>query len=143
MYRYHDLMLGRLMQLAGPEAAVMVASDHGFHSDSMLPDYIPAEAAGPAVEHRDFGIFCLKAPGVRAGERIHGAGVLDIAPTILHLFGLPAGADMDGKVLVNAFLDRALPARIPTWMNPRQGRATSAGASSRRRVIARIAPPTC
>ena len=114
-YRYHDLMLGRLIQLAGPDAAVMVASDHGFHSDSMLPDYIPAEAAGPAVEHRDFGIFCLKAPGVRAGERIHGAGVLDIAPTILHLFGLPAGADMDGKVLVNAFLDRALPARIPTW----------------------------
>ncbi len=114
-YRYHDLMLGRLVQLAGPEAAVMVASDHGFHSDSMLPDYIPAEAAGPAVEHRDFGIFCLKAPGVRAGERIHGAGVLDIAPTILHLFGLPAGADMDGNVLINAFVDRALPARVPTW----------------------------
>ena len=64
-YRYHDLMLGRLIELAGPECAVMVISDHGFHSDSLLPDYIPAEAAGPAVEHRDFGIFCLKAPGVR------------------------------------------------------------------------------
>jgi len=114
-YRYHDLMLGRLVQLAGPDAAVMVASDHGFHSDSMLPDYIPAEAAGPAVEHRDFGIFCLKAPGVRKNEHIHGVSVLDIAPTILHLFGLPAGADMDGKVLINAFDDRTLPARIPSW----------------------------
>ncbi len=75
----------------------MVISDHGFHSNSLLPDYIPAEAAGPAVEHRDFGIFCLKAPGVRRNERVFGASVLDIAPTILHLFGLPAGADIDGK----------------------------------------------
>ena len=114
-YRYHDLMLGRLIQLAGPDTAVMVASDHGFHSDGMLPDYIPAEAAGPAVEHRDFGIFCLKGAGVRQGENIHGVSVLDIAPTILHLFGLPVGTDMDGKVLINAFGDQSLPARIPTW----------------------------
>jgi len=104
-----------LIQLAGPDTAVMVVSDHGFHSDSMLPDFIPAEAAGPAVEHRDFGIVCLTAPGVLQGQHIHGASVLDIAPTVLHLLGLPAGADMDGKVLVNAFIDRTLPPRIPSW----------------------------
>jgi predicted AlkP superfamily phosphohydrolase/phosphomutase/tetratricopeptide (TPR) repeat protein len=114
-YRYHDLMLGRLLALAGEDCAVLVLSDHGFHSDAMLPDHIPAEAAGPAVEHREFGIFCLRAPGVRAGEHIHGASVLDIAPTVLQLFGLPAGADMDGKVLLNAFTDSTLPARIPSW----------------------------
>jgi predicted AlkP superfamily phosphohydrolase/phosphomutase/tetratricopeptide (TPR) repeat protein len=114
-YRYHDVMLGRLLALAGEDCAVMVLSDHGFHSDGLLPDYIPAEGAGPAVEHRDLGIFCLRAPGVRRGERIYGASVLDIAPTVLHLFGLPAGLDMDGKVLVNAFTDPALPAPIPSW----------------------------
>jgi tetratricopeptide (TPR) repeat protein len=114
-YRYHDVMLGRLLQLAGPDCAVMVLSDHGFHSDKLLPDYIPAEAAGPAVEHREFGIFCLRAPGVLAGERVYGGSVLDITPTILHLFGLPAGADMDGKVLINAFEDHTLPPRIPSW----------------------------
>lgn len=114
-YRYHDVMLGRLMQLAGPGCAVMVISDHGFHSDALLPDYIPAEAAGPAVEHRNFGIFCLKAEGVRRGERIYGASVLDVAPTVLHLFGLPAGADMDGKVLINAFENQSLPERVASW----------------------------
>ena len=36
---------------------------------------------------------------MKRGERIYGASVLDVAPTVLHLFGLPAGADMDGKVL--------------------------------------------
>ena len=62
-YRYHDLMLGRLVALAGSDCAVMLISDHGFHSDKLLPDYIPAEAAGPAVEHRSFGIFCMRGPG--------------------------------------------------------------------------------
>ena len=114
-YRYHDLMLGRLVALAGSDCAVMRISDHGFHSDKLLPDYIPAEAAGPAVEHRSFGIFCMRGPGVRVNERIYGASVLDVAPTALHLLGLPAGMDMDGKVLVNAFNDGRAVATIESW----------------------------
>jgi predicted AlkP superfamily phosphohydrolase/phosphomutase/tetratricopeptide (TPR) repeat protein len=118
-YRYHDAMLGRLLQLAGKDCAVLILSDHGFHSDRLLPDYIPAEAAGPAVEHREFGIFCLRGgaggPRVLQGERVYGGSVLDIAPTVLHLFGLPAGADMDGKTLINAFEDHTLPPPIASW----------------------------
>jgi predicted AlkP superfamily phosphohydrolase/phosphomutase/Flp pilus assembly protein TadD len=114
-YRYHDVMLGRLMALAGPDCAVMLLSDHGFHSDRLLPDYIPAEAAGPAVEHRSFGIFCLRAPGVRAGSEVFGASVLDAAPTALHVMGLAAGLDMDGKVLVNAFEDGRAVEKIESW----------------------------
>jgi len=114
-YRYHDLMLGRLLALAGPDCAVMLVSDHGFHSDGLLPDYIPAEAAGPAVEHRQFGIFCMAGPDVQKGKRIYGASVLDVAPTALHLLGLPAGMDMDGKVLVNAFKKGRSVATIESW----------------------------
>ena len=114
-YRYHDLMLGRLMALTGPDCTVMVLSDHGFHSDRLLPDYIPAEAAGPAVEHRDFGIFSMAGPGVLEGERIYGANVMDIAPTVLHMFGLPAGRDMDGRVLINAFRDQRRPEAVASW----------------------------
>jgi|HubBroStandDraft_1064217.scaffolds.fasta_scaffold01836_3 predicted AlkP superfamily phosphohydrolase/phosphomutase/tetratricopeptide (TPR) repeat protein len=114
-YRYHDLMLGRMLALAGPDCAVMLVSDHGFHSGRLLPDYIPAEAAGPAVEHRHFGVFALRAPGVPCGERVYGANVLDIAPTVLHIFGLPAGADMQGKILLNAFPDQRPLPPVPSW----------------------------
>ncbi len=114
-YRYHDVMLGRLMALAGEDCAVMLLSDHGFHSDRLLPDYIPAEAAGPAVEHRSFGIFCLRAPGVRAGSHVYGASVLDATPTALHVLGIPAGLDMDGKVLLNAFEDGRAVEKIASW----------------------------
>ena len=114
-YRYHDAMLGRLIQLAGPGATVMVLSDHGFHSDARRPAYIPPEMAGPAIEHRHFGIFCLNGPGIRQGETLHGSVVLDIAPTLLHLYGLPVGQDMDGKALVNAFQNPVAVQTIPSW----------------------------
>ncbi len=117
-YRYHDAMLGRLLQLAGPETNVVLLSDHGFHSDARRPAYIPAEMAGPAVEHRHFGIVCMAGPDIKRGQPLYGGVILDIAPTVLHLFGLPVGEDMDGKALVAAFEDSARfgkVATIPTW----------------------------
>jgi tetratricopeptide (TPR) repeat protein len=90
-------------------------SDHGFHSDHLRPRGIPAEPAGPAVQHRPFGIVCMKGPHIQQDERIYGATLLDVTPTILTLFGLPVGADMDGRVLVQAFEEPPQVARIPSW----------------------------
>ena len=114
-YRYHDLMLGALLALAGAETTVILMSDHGFHPDTNRPTHIPAEPAGPAVEHRNYGILAMAGPGIRRGERIFGASVLDICPTILRLFGLPAGSDMDGKILATAFEQAPRGGMIPTW----------------------------
>ena len=114
-YRFHDMMLETLLNLAGPEATVLLVSDHGFHSDHLRPRGIPAEPAGPAVQHRPFGIFCMKGQHIQQDERIYGATLLDVTPTILTLFGLPVGTDMDGRVLVQAFEEPPQIARIPSW----------------------------
>jgi len=114
-YRYHDAMLGTLMGLADENTTIILMSDHGFHPDHLRPGYIPAEPAGPAVEHRHFGILCLKGPALKANERIYGASLLDICPTILTLFGLQPGKDMDGKVLVTAFKTSPIIEPIETW----------------------------
>lgn len=114
-YRYHDMMLGVLMAMAGPDTTVLLMSDHGFHPDNLRPSAIPLEPAGPAVEHRKYGIFVLKGPGIRRDERIYGAGVLDITPTLLTLFGLPVGRDMDGKPLVNVFADPPKVGAVESW----------------------------
>jgi tetratricopeptide (TPR) repeat protein len=114
-YRFHDMMLETLLDLAGPNATVILVSDHGFHSDHLRPRGIPNEPAGPAVQHRPFGVLCLKGPHIRQDERIYGATLLDVTPTILTLFGLPVGDDMDGRVLVQAFEEQPLITRIASW----------------------------
>ena len=52
-------------------------------------------------------------PGIATGERIYGASLLDIAPTVLLLLGLPAAEDMDGKPLLGAIDRPLLPRQIP------------------------------
>lgn len=116
IYCFHDMLLGRLLELAGEETTVILCSDHGYYSDNLRPLLTPQEAAGPAVWHRPYGILAIKGPAVRADEWIFGPPtLLDIAPTVLTLFGLPLGADMDGKPLLEAFKEPVKVAFIPTW----------------------------
>ena len=111
IYEFHDQMLGRLVELAGPEAHVMIVSDHGFLNGASRP----TTPGDPARWHRNFGTFLLAGPGVRQDATIPGATLLDITPTVLALFGLPVGRDMEGKVLVNAFEETPVIERIDSW----------------------------
>ena len=114
-YIYHDILLGTLLDKAGPETTVIIVSDHGFHSDHLRPRNIPREPAGPAVQHRPYGIMAVKGPGVKRDEIIYGASLLDICPTILAVMGLPVGEDMDGKPLINIFESPPDIKTIPGW----------------------------
>ena len=113
IYRFHDLMLQTLIELAGQDAHVMIVSDHGFQSGKQRPH----EAVEPAQWHRPQGIFVLNGPGIRADERVEGATLLDVAPTALTLLGLPVGDDMEGKPLLNIFKQPLEIKRIPSWEN--------------------------
>ena len=114
-YRFHDMMLERLLDLAGPDTTVILCSDHGFESGSQRPRGTPREPAGPAAWHRQYGIFVMAGPGIRRDERIYGASLIDVAPTILTLFDLPVGADMDGRPLLEAFETLPEVKTIPSW----------------------------
>lgn len=114
-YRFHDMMLERLLQLAGPQTTVMLLSDHGFVSDHLRPRPGFDAFEDPAAWHRSHGIFCMKGPDVLADERIYGASLLDVVPTILTRFGLPVGEDMDGKALIQSFRTPPKVEPIPSW----------------------------
>ncbi len=105
MYGFLDLMLGRLVELAGEGTTVMVVSDHGFRSGADRPAGVPAagtiEAAG-AEWHREYGVLVMSGPGIRHDGRVYGATLLDVAPTVLHLFGQPVARDLPGRVLLDA-----------------------------------------
>jgi predicted AlkP superfamily phosphohydrolase/phosphomutase/tetratricopeptide (TPR) repeat protein len=119
-YQFHDQMLGTLLKKAGffdvnQDVTVILMSDHGFHPDHLRPASIPDIPAGPAIEHRDFGVLAISGPGIKKDELLHGPSVLDIAPTILTMYGLPVGEDMDGKVLSQAFVEAPEISFIPSW----------------------------
>lgn len=114
-YRFHDMMLERCLALAGEDTTVILLSDHGFHSDHLRPVRLPNEPAAPAHEHRQFGIFAMKGPAVKKGETLFGVRLLDITPTLLHLYGLPTGRDMEGGVLIQAFEKAEEVKYIDSW----------------------------
>jgi predicted AlkP superfamily phosphohydrolase/phosphomutase len=59
-----------------------------------------------AGSHRLDGVFMIAGGPVRRGHSFQGAAIVDVAPTLLYLMGLPIPDDMDGRPLFEA-LDRS------------------------------------
>ncbi len=114
-YQVHDEMLGSLMKKAGDDTIVMLISDHGFHPDHLRPSSIPDIPAGPAIEHRDYGVFAIRGPSIKQDQVVYGPSVLDVTPTILAILGLPVAEDMDGKVLSQVFEETPQVEYIASW----------------------------
>ena len=118
-YRYEDELVGRLLREAGPEANVLVISDHGF------------ERWGEGYDHKQSapdGIFIARGPAFRQGLTLPEASVRDITPTVLHVLGLEVGRDMDGKVLEVALTTTRAVRWVDTWETG--ARAASGGQRS-------------
>jgi len=71
------------------------------------------------ADHALNGIFLAYGPGVKKGYKIENTKIYDIAPTILHIFGLPIPNDIDGKVLIEIFEeDSEFAKRKPEHVDP-------------------------
>jgi Flp pilus assembly protein TadD len=103
-YLLQDQILGEIMDAVDDNTIVLVISDHGFKSGASRLKNRPEIWAGNAAKwHRLDGIVGFIGPGVKSGHALTGASILDIAPTVLALTGLPRAADMPGKALTDAF----------------------------------------
>jgi tetratricopeptide (TPR) repeat protein len=99
-YEHEDEVIGRLVEAAGPGVTVVVCSDHGFRSGRDRPPGDSRIAAGRAAEwHRKYGILAMAGEPIQAEARLEEASLLDVAPTLLAIFGLPTADDFDGRVL--------------------------------------------
>lgn len=114
-YKFQDMMLGRTLQLVDEDTTVIVMSDHGFESGHRRILRMPDYPAAPALEHRQFGIFVAAGPNIKKNTKVFGLGLVDVAPTILQIFNLPIGRDMDGKVAQDIFEDCKQPNFIDSW----------------------------
>lgn len=107
-YAYTDALIGKLLELTGPDDLVLVLSDHGFTAGHALTSITGMHETEEAVD----GVLFARGPGIRAGVSTQGTSILDVTPTILAWWGIPAGRDMDGRVAT--FLDRTPPEPVET-----------------------------
>jgi predicted AlkP superfamily phosphohydrolase/phosphomutase len=79
-----------------PEPGYTCFVDHEFASPALIED-----GFGISGEHRRAGVLAARGPAVEEGADLGAVspGVLDVAPTLLHLLGLPVPREMDGRVL--------------------------------------------
>ncbi len=121
-YEYSDELVGEILARRRPGDTFLVLSDHGFH----------------ARGHRDApaGVLIAAGANVAKGAALPRARLMDIAPTVLALLGLPVADDMDGVVLEDLFTEgwrRGYPRdTVPTydtaeWLASRGGRPEASG----------------
>jgi hypothetical protein len=83
---YLDEIVSDVLACLPPDATLALMSDHGFDFRGYEHDNAPP------------GVLFLRGPGVQAGP-FEGARIYDVAPTLLHLLGLPVARDMEGRLL--------------------------------------------
>ncbi|UCD57563.1 MAG: hypothetical protein JSV16_00185, partial [Candidatus Hydrogenedentota bacterium] len=77
--------------------------------------YIDSSEYRHVGTHRLNGIFIASGSIIRKRATIEGADIVDLAPTILHLFSQPIPEDMDGKVLEAIFTEEFLAGNPPRY----------------------------
>ncbi|MEO5753232.1 MAG: alkaline phosphatase family protein [Chthoniobacterales bacterium] len=86
----------------------LFSTQPSFPEDSDKPalvirDHKPSDTSEWGGTHRLNGILVGRSPAFKEGAEVENARLIDIAPTILHILGVPVPEDMDGQVLVEAF----------------------------------------
>jgi beta-glucosidase-like glycosyl hydrolase len=115
-YRSFDKVLGVILKHVDDNTYVFVISDHGikplreFEEDPQM--HMDHGGTTPVIAKHDFadgddvpGTFIVAGPGIKRDQRLMGfqASVCDVAPTLLHIYGVQAPKQMRGRVLSEIF----------------------------------------
>jgi predicted AlkP superfamily phosphohydrolase/phosphomutase len=116
-YIAFDKVLGTILKNVDDNTYVFIVSDHGIKPLREFEETDPHahmdhEKTTPVIAKHDFadgddvpGSFFAMGPGIRHSLRLMGfeASVYDIAPTILHIYGVEQPKQMRGHVLNGIF----------------------------------------
>jgi predicted AlkP superfamily phosphohydrolase/phosphomutase len=116
-YRYYDRLVGEMVASAGDSTTVVLLSDHGMSRVSSAKRlYESVVMRNPLITgmHEDApdGIIVLAGRGIRAAGELPRPTLLDVAPTLLALLGMPIANDMPGEPLLGA-MDKAFLVKYP------------------------------
>ena len=105
-YRYVDGLLGEIDAADRSKHVVMILSDHGFEAGRQ--PFRDGELSGThETKGALYGVFVASGGPIRQGAAIEPATILDVAPTVLYLLGLPVAKDLAGRILTDIL--------VPGW----------------------------
>jgi len=117
-YSVADAILGQWIRRAAEDGAtLLVHSDHGFKWGTDRPcGFGSASWATAAFWHRPEGVIAAWGKRSRHSTARGDARLLDVAPSVLALLGLPADPKMPGRAITHALRDLPAPSgtRAPT-----------------------------
>ncbi len=123
-YGFLDGQIGRLADRLGPDDVLLVVSAFGMEPLSpgkrLLERLVGNAAVSGTHERAPDGFLLAYGAQVQPG-RPPRATVLDLAPTVLYFFGLPAGRDMEGFARTELFRGSFTAERPVTYI-PTYGR---------------------
>jgi predicted AlkP superfamily phosphohydrolase/phosphomutase len=93
-YRYMDEIIGEVLDRWQGKANILIVSDHGFGSATGRFKGRNPELNG---NHRSVGIMMAAGPDFAPGE-IKGMTIMEVAPTLAALLGLPVSDEWPGRV---------------------------------------------
>jgi tetratricopeptide (TPR) repeat protein len=97
-YAWVDRWIGGVVRALGPEDTVVIVSDHGFTWGDDRPRVRSgAHTATAVMWHRPEGAFIAAGPQVARSAKRQRMHVLEVAPALLTLAGMPEAADMPRK----------------------------------------------
>jgi predicted AlkP superfamily phosphohydrolase/phosphomutase len=116
-YIAFDKVLGSILKHVDENTYVIIVSDHGIKPLREFENKDPHahmdhEKTTPVIAKHDFadgddvpGSFFAMGPGIKHDSRLMGfeASVYDVAPTILHIYGIEQPKQMRGRVLTEIF----------------------------------------
>lgn len=82
--------------VAIPNPPYKTFPDYEFGSNKIITD-----SQGWSGNHSIYGMLIIKGRVIKRGVIIDGANIVDIAPTIMYLMGVPVEEDMDGRVIMD------------------------------------------
>jgi predicted AlkP superfamily phosphohydrolase/phosphomutase len=103
-YRREEVYTGPLLEEM-PDIVLLTdpAYQSGDDVDRLITEVPHSFLARFSGDHLMEGVLIMRGEGlIRRGERVEGAEITDLAPTILYALGCPVPQDMDGRVLEEA-----------------------------------------
>lgn len=108
VYKQSEVFWGEFIDDA-PDVVFALAENYkALGTLEFASNQVVEPAFGNSGDHRMDGFVGMMGNEIKRGVKIENANIMDIAPTILYLMGLPVPSDLDGHVLTAPLSDQLL-----------------------------------